>query len=240
MTNALVNPPIQGKRADYLHSFGLINIQERNYLKKEESRMACLVRQGKYVSATRRYIAQSEYLTQVTNNNFLYNVLMYNDPQWGVPLEYTNQFAQSIIFLNDSNSSYRSIFSIPSNLDFSVGSSEVTEPLIQTGDQSRSSANILESLLSQEVNVLVSSGQLDGVTTAIGIFDYMEKLDWEGAQEFKDAEKSFLITDGSVVGWYQKSRNLIYALVNKAGHYSTYDQPENLLNLAYNFTSGQL
>ncbi|KAH9363902.1 hypothetical protein HPB48_011210 [Haemaphysalis longicornis] len=100
-------------------------------------------------------------------------------------------------------------------------------------DVSDTLARVLDS-----VRVLYYTGQLDTVFPAVNIDRYLKKLKWSGQGELARSERKpwFSASNATTqLGYVTRARNLTYALVLRAGHLASFDQPAALFDLVYNF-----
>ncbi|XP_043288306.1 venom serine carboxypeptidase-like [Venturia canescens] len=104
----------------------------------------------------------------------------------------------------------------------------------------QSQAYLVAALL-EHYRVLVYTGQLDIFCPYSSVQNYLEKLSWSGAEEFKTAERQlWRAADGDLAGYVKKAGNLSEVLVRKAGQLLFLDQPQWTLELLEKFTHGSL
>ncbi|KAG9441713.1 hypothetical protein H6P81_017567 [Aristolochia fimbriata] len=104
-----------------------------------------------------------------------------------------------------------------SNLVFSSLQNDFMKPRIKEVDE----------LLSKGVNVTVYNGQLDVICATKGTEAWIEKLKWEGLQNFTNsAHEPLFCEDGGETKAFRKSyTNLHFYWVLGAGHFVPVDQP---------------
>lgn len=86
--------------------------------------------------------------------------------------------------------------------------------------------------------VLFYAGQLDTVFPAVNIDRYLRNLKWSGQQELARSKREpwYSFANASTqLGYVKRTRNLTYALVLRAGHLASFDQPAALFDLVYSF-----
>lgn len=66
--------------------------------------------------------------------------------------------------------------------------------------------------------MFVYNGQLDVVVPTVSTVGWVQKLNWSGAKEWKNSERSALVIDNSIEGYVQGYKNFKMFWVNRAGH----------------------
>lgn len=79
------------------------------------------------------------------------------------------------------------------------------------------------------------NGQNDIFVNNAGVLQYLNSLSWAGIAEWKRTRKAKWTVHGDPVGWAKVSGNLLFAMVNGAGHMVPTDQPVAALNLLGHF-----
>nr|XP_037290455.1 venom serine carboxypeptidase-like [Rhipicephalus microplus] len=90
--------------------------------------------------------------------------------------------------------------------------------------------------------VLLYTGQMDTVFPAVNIDRYLRQLKWSGQRELAEAQREtwYSFADATrPAGYVTRARNLTYALVSRAGHHATFDEPQALFDLTYSFIHGR-
>lgn len=64
---------------------------------------------------------------------------------------------------------------------------------------------------------------------------YVNSLDWPGVYQWKRTPKQVWTSYGNVYGWSKISGNLWFVLVNNAGHFVPYDQPDAAIAMLKHF-----
>jgi carboxypeptidase C (cathepsin A) len=106
------------------------------------------------------------------------------------------------------------------------------------GDGANSTAPLLEYILNSGVKVLLYSGQDDFIGNSPSVATMISALNWSGVSSFESAQKKVWMIDQKVAGYVQSNQNLTFALVIKAGHLTSYDQPAAVKNLVERFING--
>lgn len=90
--------------------------------------------------------------------------------------------------------------------------------------------------------VLLYTGQMDTVFPAVNTDRYLRRLKWSGQRDLAEAQREtwYSFADASrPAGYVTRARNLTYALVSRAGHHATFDEPQALFDLMYSFIHGR-
>ena len=229
LAHGIVDPLLQLTYSESAFSFGVIDWKQKQVLEEQESRIAGFLKNNDLVNATKAWDWIRDYVQSpnVTGGMWVYNYVTYFDPAYGLPLEYLG-IVYAYMLLSSPNFLYQTTFQIPEALNYSLASDLVSVPLLQTGDFANSTKYALEYVLDQGLDTLTFAGQFDPVINYVGIMNYVQALDWHGKEPLPESTKKFLTVNNSVAGSYHKQDNLVVAVVNKAGHYGTYDQPATI------------
>ncbi|KAJ0021447.1 hypothetical protein Pint_32030 [Pistacia integerrima] len=120
---------------------------------------------------------------------------------------------------------------IPENVTWGGQSGFVFTEL--QGDFMRPRINEVDELLANGVNVTIYNGQLDVICATKGTEAWVEKLKWEGLQNFLKKERSplFCGKDKQTRGFTKSYKNLHFYWILGAGHFVPVDQPCIALNM---------
>ena len=88
--------------------------------------------------------------------------------------------------------------------------------------------------------VLIYNGQLDAIIPYATTVNWVNQLNWIGADELRKAERliwKVAPSDDEIAGYIKKANNdrFFLALVRNAGHMVPYDQPRAMLDLLNRF-----
>ena len=72
--------------------------------------------------------------------------------------------------------------------------------------------------------VLLYNGEYDLICNWLGTYSYATQIDWKYKHEFASATNQIWYLDGKKVGHFMEAENLVFVVVNDAGHMSPYDQ----------------
>lgn len=241
LAHGVVDPLLQLTYSESAFSFGVIDWSQKQELADMESNITELLNNNDLVNASLAWNGIREYVQDpnVTGGLWLYNYIVYSNPAIGFPIEYL-PLVSAYLFISSPNSLYRTVFQIPDGLNYSQASDLVTAPLQQTGDFANSTKYAVEYVLDQGLDTLIFAGQFDPVVNYVGMMNYVQALNWNGTEALINTTKNFLTVTNSVAGAYQKQDNLVVAVINKAGHYGTFDQPVAIATLLDGFINDSL
>ncbi|OXU24321.1 hypothetical protein TSAR_011906 [Trichomalopsis sarcophagae] len=219
--------------SDFWHQVGLIDLNEREQLKKIEEEIRMLVEKEEYVKAvllldtirnSLHYTPAPSFLKNATGFDYYYNLLQTKEP------EDTMRFVPWI-----QRSDVRKALHV-GNLTFVTDSQKVKDHLI--GDLIKSVAYLVADLL-EDYRVLIYTGQLDLTVPYTSTENFVNKLSWSGAKEYQTAIKKKWWVAGELAGYSKTAKNLNVVMVRNAGHIVPADQPLWAWDLITRFTHGQ-
>ncbi|XP_043288593.1 venom serine carboxypeptidase-like [Venturia canescens] len=230
IANGYTDPVNQLRWAEYLYEVGLLDANGREQCLELEKQARDLILNHQH-SAAYEVIAklvkgENSLLTNLTGYKSYHNILDAED-------ELELDLAVAWVTRVD----VRRALHVGDN-EFTPNSERVYNRL--KDDATQSQANLVAALL-EHYRVLVYTGHLDIVCPYSSIQNYLQKLAWSGAEEFKTAERQlWRAADGELAGYVKKAGNLREVLVRKAGHLASLDQPQWTLELLEKFTRGSL
>lgn len=95
---------------------------------------------------------------------------------------------------------------------------------------------VAELLDSDELKVWIYNGQLDIIVAYPLTLNYLQKLKFKKAEEYKNAKREIWCVDGEVAGYKKQAGKLTELLVRDAGHMAPSDQPKWVFDLISEFT----
>jgi len=179
------------------------------------------------------------YVSNFNNTGSIYinNYREYLVPGQNYPPQIVIPFQCSEYMTYTAWSQYREAFSIPYTATFLVAINNVTIPLINN-DFSNSTLYAVEYVLELGVDVLVLVGQDDMNLHYPGQMNWVNSMSWSQIDNFRDSPRSsWSLSNGTIGGTYKKYENLNFAVVYKAGHIASFDQPPSVLQVINNFIS---
>ncbi|CAN8025267.1 unnamed protein product, partial [Ixodes persulcatus] len=90
-------------------------------------------------------------------------------------------------------------------------------------------------------NILLYTGQVDALFPSTNFRNYFSTLKWTKKEAFEGAERNTWSTCGDshgVAGYIESITNFSYAVVLKAGHHTTLDEPSSVYHLTSSFIKG--
>lgn len=99
--------------------------------------------------------------------------------------------------------------------------------------------DIAELLDDAKIDVLVYNGDRDMACCAQGSEAVLDNLEWNGAGEWKQAERFLWLVKDEMAGYVKSSGNLTFAICFNSGHMFPTNQPENALDLVTRFIRRQ-
>ncbi|CAN7947690.1 unnamed protein product, partial [Ixodes pacificus] len=90
-------------------------------------------------------------------------------------------------------------------------------------------------------NILLYTGQVDTLFPSMNFRKYFSTLQWNKKQEFEKAGRNTWSTCGDsrrVAGYIESITNFSYAVVLRAGHHTTLDEPSSVYHLTSSFIKG--
>lgn len=205
--NGLTDPIHQLNFGDYLYQLGLIDLNARNlFMETRNEGVECL-KKGDFICGFRVFNKLlGEYFSSFSGYSNTYNYLKTVDDD-------TSSYG---IFLQKSQT--RRALHVGSK---SYESTNVYQKLIY--DFMDSVADWLGELLSH-YPVLVFYGQLDIICAYPVAEEYLQNLNFTGADVYKKAERSIWRVDGEIAGYVKHAGNLEEVLVRNAGKLITFTQ----------------
>ncbi|XP_040065164.1 venom serine carboxypeptidase-like [Ixodes scapularis] len=90
-------------------------------------------------------------------------------------------------------------------------------------------------------NILLYTGQLDALFPSTNFRKHFSTLKWTKKEAFESAGRNTWSTCGDshgVAGYIESITNFSYAVVLKAGHHTTFDEPDSVYHLTSSFIKG--
>uniref|UniRef100_G3MPD5 Carboxypeptidase n=1 Tax=Amblyomma maculatum TaxID=34609 RepID=G3MPD5_AMBMU len=166
-----------------------------------------------------------ENLTSYSNHaNALYSAL---------PLE----ILQFINYVNTTK--FKTAVHVGENATFYMFDPQVAFSLFP--DIARDITKLVEHVLN-ETNVLVYLAQMDTLLPAANQRAYLRKLHWKHAAEYLAAERKPWRPHENyygMAGYVKKVPRFTEVLLLEAGHYASFDRPDEVYHLMYNFTTNK-
>ncbi|XP_072534827.1 probable serine carboxypeptidase CPVL [Salminus brasiliensis] len=231
--DGLCDPELMmGGYADFLYQTGLVDEQQKQYVKLQTDAGVRLIQQQRWIEAFEVFdsllngdlIPYPSFFQNVTGCTNYFNYMQCQEP---VDQEYFAKFLTLPIV--------RSSIHV-GNLTFNDGS-EVEKHLLQ--DVMKSIKPWL-GVLMDNYRVLIYSGQLDVIVAAPLTERFLPTVNWTGADAFKSAERfhwKVRPSDTEVAGYVRQVGEFYQVIVRGGGHILPYDQPERSFDMIDRFLS---
>jgi len=227
--NGLCDPENQLLYSDYLYQIGLIDQNGKIQFQLYEQKGREFIKQEKYIEAFEIFDTLlngdlngfPSLFHNLTGFDYYYNYLNMkdsNDSDW------MSEWIQRV--------DVRHAIHVGNNT-FHVETRVVEEHLKE--DMMKSVAVILSDLL-KHYRVLIYNGQLDIILAYPLTENYLQKLQWSGAEKYAKAPRKIWLVGNELAGYTKSVDNLTEVLVRNAGHMVPSNQPKWALDLITRFT----
>lgn len=208
--NGFTDPIHQSNYADYLYQLGLIDTNAYNEFVKQQNLGIDCMKNGDFLCAFEifdKLIAADEYkegslFQNLTGYSFYFNFLKTDNDNM-TPL---GEFLQT--------TDTRNAIHVGNN-SFIVGNENKVESHMKL-DVFDSVANWVAELLSY-YPILVYSGQLDIIVAYPLTVNYLNHLNFSGAEDYKTAKRVIWRFDNEIAGYAKHAGNLTEVLIRNAG-----------------------
>ncbi|XP_014212799.1 venom serine carboxypeptidase [Copidosoma floridanum] len=227
--NGFTDPLNQLIYSDYLYQVGLLDANGRDEFRKYENKGREFIRQGKYMEAFTVFdrmidgdmSGEPSLFKNLTGFDFYFNYLHTKDSNS------SNWFAEFV-----QKPEIRKAIHV-GNCSYGLESKKVMEYLRE--DIPRSAAFFVSDLL-QHFKILIYNGQLDIIVAYPLTENYLQNLEWPGAQEYKKAPRKQWWVEDQLAGYSKTVGNLTEVLVRAAGHMAPSDQPKWVFDMITRLT----
>ncbi|XP_049879513.1 venom serine carboxypeptidase-like [Pectinophora gossypiella] len=227
MGNAYCDPVNQMDYGHYLYQLGLIDSKQLKLFEDLQGkiRAAIILKDWEAADILMDKLLDGEvsnysYFKNFTGFNYYYNFLVTNDK--------TDISVFTKLLENDSVRKSIHVGWLPFN-----SGKEVQEHLIY--DMMKSVACKISELLSY-YRIMFYNGQLDIVVAYPLTENFLRKLKFNCASEYKTAKRQMWFVGEKLAGYVKKAGNLTEVLVRNAGHMVPHDQPKWALDMITKFT----
>lgn len=218
--DGLCDPRNMVDYGSYLYQIGLIDELQRDYFYDQQKLAVHYIDNRQFKKAFDVFdmllngdlYKQGSYFYNVTGLTSYYNFLQNeNDPSSG-------SYAQFLGLPETRNAIH--VGSLPFN-DGNIVERHLVDDVMDTVKP------WVEDLLNANYSMMFYSGQLDIIVAAPLTEKFLSKLNWKGAQSYKNASRSiYRVTPKSpVAGYVRHVENLYQVLIRGAGHMVPADQP---------------
>jgi len=231
LADCLVDPVNQYYFAENAYATGIMDENTRDQLSASEIQLQQQMMSGNLSAC----LALLNVVHATFTDGLLPWVDNYRDyiPSYdNYPPTYVPRFNASMTMTSNSSSQYRQLFSLNSNYAFGTG--DVFAPLANS-DLGNQTVYAVEYLLEQGIDILAFCGQDDMNLGYVGHMKYLNAMNWSNIVKFRTSQRKVFYVNGSIAGLFKGYENLNFALINKAGHFATFDQPQNVLGAIDSF-----
>ncbi|CAL1685700.1 unnamed protein product [Lasius platythorax] len=227
--NGLCDPENQLLYGDYLYQIGLIDLNGKAEFQRYEQKIREFIQQKKFLKAFETFDlllngdlnGTPSLFYNLTGFDYYYNYLTTkdnNDSDW------MSEWIQRV--------DVRYAIHVGNNT-FHFESSTVEEHLKE--DFMQSIIVLLKDLL-EHYRVLIYNGQLDIIVAYPLTENYIQKLQWSGANKYAKTPRKLWMVGKELAGYTKSVDNLVEVLVRDAGHTVPSYQPKWALDLITRFT----
>jgi len=231
--NGLCDPEHMMQYGDYLYQIGLLDSNGRDLFRIKEQDILKSIQQQKWKDAFNKFDALlngdltngTSIFKTLTGFSFYFNFLHNQD---------YSPYGDMGRYLSQTN--IRKNLHV-GNATFHVEAVEVEKHLLE--DVMQSVKSNITVLLNAGYNVLIYNGQLDIIVAFPLTENFVDALNWNGANDYKVALRKQWYVGEELAGFSRKARNLNVVLVRNAGHMVPMDQPKWSVDLITRFTRGK-
>ncbi|KAJ6252187.1 serine carboxypeptidase-like 48-related [Anaeramoeba flamelloides] len=222
--DGLSDPSLQTNYfADYSYSTGLLDEQERIDIKLLEADLLLQIENQEWDNCLDNFEKITNEISELSGGINKYDIRLYQ-PYDSKPI--TNFLnLQSVKDTFGANADWEFCAKETRNglkIDFCQSVKPLVDVLIQSGYQA-----------------LFYSGQFDLIVNYMGSSNFIEQINWSGKQNWLESDRIVWKNNDEVVGYVKNYQNLYHILINKAGHMSPMNQPQNTLDMVSRFINNK-
>ncbi|KAK5644823.1 hypothetical protein RI129_006123 [Pyrocoelia pectoralis] len=227
--NGLCDPENQLLYGDYLYQIGLIDINQKAVIDQLTQDVANFIQKEEWLQASN--IFQRLFLKTPHGQCLFRNITGFHNHYNFLQVEDT-----STIYIKKymEREDVRIALHVGNNT-LSNGADVAVHLL---SDITQSVAPLLVDLL-ENYRVLMYSGQLDIIIPYVLSENFLQKLNFKGAEQYKIAPRHHWRVDGQLAGYVKEAGKLTELLVRNAGHLVPGDQPQWALDMINRFTRNE-
>ncbi|XP_043474711.1 retinoid-inducible serine carboxypeptidase-like [Leptopilina heterotoma] len=228
--------------APFLLETGMVDTQGYQKIMASANRTKVAVEKEQWKLATQLWGITEGVILNMTGNIDFYNIL-YKSKSGSSVKDLNNNIEENVSFedtFSDAaldrlmNTKVKKALRI--NSTWGIQGSEVFSAL--NGDFMKPAIDIVELLLNEtDIKVFVYTGQLDLIVDTPGTLLWVEKLQWENANEWKWAPREPVVVNNVIEGYVKAYGNLKMYWINRAGHMVPTDNPAGTASMLEDLTS---
>ncbi|XP_063912080.1 retinoid-inducible serine carboxypeptidase-like isoform X1 [Zophobas morio] len=241
--------------APYLLNLGIVDQNEYEQIQVSAEATKKALDRGNFSEATSLWSSTEALVKLVTNNVDFYNVLSQTPSQQGIRIfvfKNTEILIQTFTVLGKSphylltaeedekiNTLMNGVVKEALHLNHSWGFQSAFVFIYLREDFMKPVTDIVEILLNTtNIKIGVYNGQLDLIVDTPGTIKWVDNLEFKDSILWKTSERSAMIVDNIVEGYYKKLGNLAVYWVNRAGHMVSIDNPSAMYYILNDVTEG--
>ncbi|XP_075974956.1 retinoid-inducible serine carboxypeptidase-like [Anticarsia gemmatalis] len=230
--------------APLLLAAGLIDQAGYNDIQTAAREAERLFNEGLYVESTAQWANTQQAVFRSTTSVDFYNILTKMHVPWNPDTRTAYEISRDMMIRNGpyfSNSSYtrqgevnlydlmnnevKEALGIPSHVTWGSLSNAVFDTLRE--DFMKPVTEGIEKLLAQENPIIVTkyNGNLDLICDTPGQILWVDRLNWHGAEGYKNAPRNPIWEDNRLEGYYKSYGSFRFFWINDAGHSVPRDNP---------------
>ncbi|KAF9145375.1 hypothetical protein BGX30_009174 [Mortierella sp. GBA39] len=237
--NSLTEPIKQIRvHSDHAFFLGLVSRAQAEHMKELQDLSIKEAHSGRFLAANQARVDVFEYVKNVTGGINWYDIRKGDVPNdWSKMETFLNRaeikdalniYGPRLAYLEQNGVSKKEIRRIT---DGRARTKFIKDPLViktMAGDIMKPAAWMVSELLRQGIRVVAYQGIFDFRDAVAGSVNWLEGLDWEGAQNFTNADRQIWVEDGSLAGYVTQVPGLSEVVVLGAGHVAPMDQPKSV------------
>ncbi|KAF9151517.1 hypothetical protein BG015_006562 [Linnemannia schmuckeri] len=237
--NSLTEPIKQVQvHSNHAYFLGLVNRAQAEHMKELQDLAVKEAHFGRFLASNQARLDLFEYFKNVTGGINWYDIRKGDVPNdWSKMETFLNRaeikdalniYGPRQAYLEQNGVSKKEIKRIR---DGRARTKFFKDPLVlktMMGDIMKPAAWMVSKLLRQGIRVVAFQGIFDFRDAVVGSVSWLEGLDWEGSQNFLNADRQIWVENGSLAGYVTQVPGLSEVVVLGAGHVSPMDQPKNV------------
>ncbi|KAG9069479.1 hypothetical protein KI688_010382 [Linnemannia hyalina] len=237
--NSLTEPIKQIRvHSDHAFFLGLVSRAQAAHMKELQDLAVEEAHLGRFLAANQARVDVFDYFKNVTGGINWYDIRKGDVPNdWSKMEKFLNRaeikdalniYGPRLAYLEQNGVSKKEIKRITDGRARTMFSKDPLVIKTMAGDIMKPAAWMVSDLLRQGIRVVAYQGIFDFRDAVAGSADWLEGLDWEGAQNFTNADRQIWVEDGSLAGYVTQVPGLSEVVVLGAGHVAPMDQPKSV------------
>ncbi|KAK3845523.1 MAG: Alpha/Beta hydrolase protein [Linnemannia gamsii] len=237
--NSLTDPIKQVRiHSEHAYFLGLVNRVQAEHMRELQEQAVKEAHSGRFLESNQHRVETFEYFKNVTGGINWYDIRKGDIPNdWSKMETFLNRpeikdalniYGPRLGYLEQSGVSQKEIERVTEGR---ARTKFFKDPLVikaMAGDIMKSAAWMVADLLRQGIRVVAYQGLFDFRDAVAGSAAWLEDLDWEGGENFTNADRQIWIEDGRLAGYVTQVAGLSEVVVLGAGHLAPMDQAKNV------------